>query len=234
MRDGGRLLMATGTSERPGGGFASIVVSDTGVGMRPEVLRRAFEPFFTTKEVGSGTGLGLSIVYGIVQDAGGTVLLASEPDRGTRVEVYLPLVDEPETPPEGLPGVQAAARGRVLLVEDDEVVRSLAQRALEEAGYEVVAASDGEEAREILTRDRGAWDLVITDLVMPRLGGRGLGRWIAAHRPGVPVLYTSGFPGEDAGVQGDGEEPPSFLAKPFTPEALVRRVSGEVERVRSA
>ena len=233
MRDGGELLVATGTRDRPGGASASIVVSDTGVGMRPEVLRRAFEPFFTTKEVGSGTELGLSIVYGIVQGAGGTILITSEPDRGTRVEVHLPLVDEPETLVRGSAALAAAGRGRILLVEDDEVVRALSHRALEEAGYDVVTASDGEEAREILGRDRSGWDLVVTDVVMPRLGGRGLGRWIAAHLPDVPVLYTSGYPGEDAAVQSESDTPRGFLAKPFTPEALVQRVRGEMERARS-
>jgi signal transduction histidine kinase/CheY-like chemotaxis protein len=247
MPEGGRLLLATGTRrtgagfargrdgrELPPGDYASIVVSDTGIGMRPEIRRRAFEPFFTTKEVGSGTGLGLSIVYGIVQSAGGAVLLASEPGQGTRVEVVLPLVDEPETETHALPGAETTVPGRILLVEDDEVVRALGRRALAEAGFEVVTATDGEAARDILTQEPHGWDLVVTDLVMPRLGGRALGRWIAERPGGPPVIYTSGHPGEESGFGTDAEEAGDFLPKPFTPEALVQRVRDALARTASS
>jgi signal transduction histidine kinase/CheY-like chemotaxis protein len=243
MPDGGSLVLATGTrrieagfargqdaQELPAGDYASIVVSDTGIGMRPEIRRRAFEPFFTTKEVGSGTGLGLSIVYGIVQGAGGAVLLASEPGRGTRVEVVLPLVDEVETTTDTPVRVEARVAGRILLVEDDELVRELGQRTLTEAGFEVVTATDGEAAKQILSREPEGWNLVVTDLIMPRLGGRALGRWIG-ERPGAPpVIYTSGHPGEESGPGTIDEESAEFLAKPFTPEALVQRVRDVLAR----
>jgi signal transduction histidine kinase len=247
MPEGGTLLLATGTrridagfargrdgEQLPPGDYASIVVRDTGIGMGPEVRRRAFEPFFTTKEVGTGTGLGLSIVYGIVQSAGGAVLLASEPGQGTRVEVVLPLVDEPETTTDAPASTAVTVPGRVLLVEDDDVVRALGQRALSEAGFEVVTASDGEAAKELLARGPHGWDLVITDLVMPRLGGRALGRWIGEQLGGLPVIYTSGHPGEDPGLGTDREEPGDFLAKPFTPEALVQRVRDVLDRAASS
>jgi CheY-like chemotaxis protein len=245
MPDGGRLVLVTGTSqlasgfatghdtrELAPGPYASVVVSDTGAGMRPEIRRRAFEPFFTTKEVGSGTGLGLSIVYGIVQSAGGTVRLSSEPGKGTRAEVYLPLVaEEASSPASPSPGPEPAGE-RILLVEDDEVVRALARRALEDAGYKVEVAEDGEQALLLLDSDGGRCDLVVTDIVMPRLGGRALGRRVAERLPDLPVLYTSGYPGEETIGDDTPEEARRFLPKPFTPEELVRRVRAELDRVR--
>jgi len=204
-------------------------VEDTGTGMDAAARRRAFEPFFTTKGVGRGTGLGLSIVYGIVKEAGGEVRLTSEPGRGTTVEVFLPLVAPVAGAETATPVTETGSGERILLVEDDATVRAMAQRALEEEGYRVTAVGDGEQALRALEERDGVVDLLLTDLVMPNLGGRALRRIIAERYPRLPVLYMSGYGGEAAASEEEGEPAP-FLAKPFTPEELVGRVSAVLGR----
>ena len=214
--------------------YAVIAVADTGVGMDAVSRRRAFEPFFTTKGVGKGTGLGLSIVYGIVKEAAGDVQLRSEPGRGTTVEVYLPLVEgraEAEAVPAAVPA-HALTGARILLVEDDETVRAMATRTLRDEGYQVTAVGDGEAALFALGDLAGDVGLIVTDLIMPNLGGRALRRIVAERYPGLPVLYISGYGGDALIEESEPGDPPAFLAKPFTPDELLQRVRVELERAR--
>ncbi len=214
------------------GRYLVVVVNDSGSGMDAETRRRAFEPFFTTKPVGSGTGLGLSIVYGIIKQAGGEVRLTSEPGRGTRVEVYLPIVEEAEGPPPHPAPAREVPGGRILLVEDDAAVRALAERSLRAAGHEVVAVGDGRQAIAVLEQEGRSLDLVVTDMVMPHLGGRAVGRLVAERYPWIGVLYISGYVRDTVMGQGALDEETDFLAKPFTPEELVSRVRARLDLIR--
>jgi len=211
------------------GEYVLLSVGDTGAGMDEETAARAFEPFFTTKPAGQGTGLGLSTVYGIVKQSGGYVWIDSRPEAGTTVRIYLPRVDLPAAAPAGEPPPRAAAapcagRETLLLVDDDEAVRKFASRALRRAGYRVLEACDGEEALRVSGQHAGRVDLAITDVVMPRMGGRDLVRRLRHERPETRVLFISGY--SEAAVAADGMvEPDSgFVGKPFTPESLLDRV----------
>jgi CheY-like chemotaxis protein len=195
--------------------------------MDEETRRHVFEPFFTTKEHGRGTGLGLSTVYGIVLQSGGHVTLESRAGIGTVVRVLLPRhAAAAEAPVEPVaPTQESAPRAAgltVLLVEDADQVRALAARTLRRAGYAVLEARDGAEALEASGRTSGAIDLLVSDVVMPGMGGTELARQLLARRPGMRVLFTSGFTGDEFVRRGimDGGTP--FLQKPFTPEALAR------------
>ncbi|MBK7784450.1 MAG: MASE1 domain-containing protein [Gemmatimonadetes bacterium] len=207
------------------GPYVALAVQDTGVGMANEVQRRAFDPFFTTKEQGKGTGLGLSTVYGIVKQSGGAVWLESAPGAGTTVSIYLPRVAAaPEVLDAAAPEPAAAPRGTVLVVEDERMVRDLVRRTLARAGYQVLEAADGEAALALARTEPGTIDLLLTDVVMPRLGGRQLAARLQAERPGLRVLFMSGY-ASDAGdlhdlVLGAGD----FLQKPFAPSRLLERV----------
>ncbi len=209
---------------RPGH-YVMLSVSDTGMGMDKETQSRIFEPFFTTKEKGKGTGLGLSTVYGIVKQSGGYVMVQSEEGRGTTFQIYLPRVDgvaEKHTAP-----VAHAALGgteTVLLVEDEESVRQLVRETLEAKGYRVVEAQNGESGMAAAAQHDGKIDLVITDVVMPGMGGRELVKQLAQIRPETKVLYLSGYT-EDAIVsEGTIESGAAFLQKPFTLQNLSRKV----------
>ncbi|HYC33337.1 MAG TPA: CHASE3 domain-containing protein [Gemmatimonadales bacterium] len=213
------------------GRYAVLTVADSGSGMDPVARRRAFEPFFTTKGVGKGTGLGLSIVYGIVKQAGGDVRIASEPGRGTRVEVYLPVVPAPADAEASsvAPAPPSEPGERILLVEDDDTVRAMAARVLSEEGYVVTAVADGRAALDALAEAGGRVDLVVTDIIMPNLGGRRLRSIVAERYPRMPVLFMSGYSGEM--LLDDGErDAPAFLAKPFTADQLLQRVREELDR----
>ncbi|MDQ3746378.1 MAG: PAS domain S-box protein, partial [Acidobacteriota bacterium] len=207
------------------GPYVMLAVSDTGTGMDAETQARAFEPFFTTKEVGKGTGLGLSTVYGIVKQSGGYVWVYSEVGHGTTFKIYLPTVGEVAgaEEPAALPDVPGGSE-TVLLVEDEEMVRDLSREILEEGGYTVIVARDGLEGLRVCREFEGRIDLVITDVVMPQAGGRELAEKAAALRPNAKVLYMSGYT-EDAVVRhGVLEEEMPFIQKPFTPDALTRKV----------
>jgi PAS domain S-box-containing protein len=209
----------------PHGEYVQLSVSDTGVGMDRETQARIFEPFFTTKPVGQGTGLGLSTVYGIVKQSDGFVWVYSEPDLGTTFKIYLPRVGAGGAMPQQ-GEVGSAARGgseTILIVEDEEMVRSLASRGLREHGYIVIEARHGADALRQL-EFRSAVDLVISDVVMPEMGGRELGRRLASLRPSLPVLYISGYTGEDVTQRGLLEPGAPFQQKPFAPEELARKV----------
>jgi CheY-like chemotaxis protein len=192
--------------------------------MEPSVQTRIFEPFFTTKEPGKGTGLGLSTVYGIVKQSGGGIALESAPGRGTRFQVFLPGAGEaaPAGSGEAAPAA-ARARGTVLLVEDEAKVRAIAARALREAGLEVLEA-EGPDAALAVARGEGRFDLLLSDVIMPRMNGKALANEVAALRPGVKVLFMSGY--QDLAAAGQALGPAdALLEKPFLPDQLVRRVA---------
>ncbi|MGE0555788.1 MAG: ATP-binding protein [Gemmatimonadales bacterium] len=206
--------------------WVRLLVTDTGVGMTDDTRRRAFEPFFTTKDISGGAGLGLATCYGIVEQAGGTIALESEPGRGTRAIVSLPAIEVwPEDPrPPAEPAAPEPASGLVLLVEDEPAVRSIAARALVRAGFSVVQAPDGLEAAEWLEAD-GAASCVVTDVVMPRLSGDRLARRIWSRTPGLPVLFTCGYSHEFHPELVSPAHRAAFLRKPYQPDELVRAVA---------
>lgn len=209
---------------RPGS-YVMLSVSDTGMGMDKETQSRIFEPFFTTKEKGKGTGLGLSTVYGIVKQSGGYVMVHSEPGQGSTFHIYLPQVEgtaERHAPP----SARAAVGGTetILLVEDEESVRQLVRETLECKGYKVIDAENGEGGISAAVRHAGKIDLVITDVVMPGMGGREMAEEVVKARPNTKVLYLSGY-AEDAILNEDGiDNAAAFLQKPFTLQNLSRKV----------
>ncbi len=221
MPHGGQVTIETGGT----GGSALLTVRDTGVGMDHQTLRRVFEPFFTTKEIGQGTGLGLSVVHGIVAQIGGQIQAESHPGRGSVFTLRLPIA----APPAATRGATGAGDGgpppggaTVLVVEDDETVRRMTVRALGEAGYATLEASDGQEALDLVRERPAPPDLVVTDVGMPRMNGHELARRLRAEHPGLPVLLISGHVLPDP--QPAEGNPWPMLRKPFPPEELVRSV----------
>jgi signal transduction histidine kinase len=243
MPRGGKLTVSTGNvvlderyvKENPGsqaGPHVFLSVSDTGSGMDQKTLSHLFEPFFTTKEQGKGTGLGLSTVYGIVKQSGGSIWVSSELGRGTTFRLYLPRVDQPVEPVRKT-GVAPAAAPKgtetVLLVEDEEAVRKLTHAILSRKGFKVLVAGDGQEALETLQRHEGPVHLLLTDVVLPRMGGREIALQVTKLRPEIKVLFTSGY-SERAFVENGILEPGIvLLSKPFTPEELLRKVREVLE-----
>jgi PAS domain S-box-containing protein len=221
MPGGGEVTIETGGEGRA----AVLTVRDTGLGMDPETLRRAFEPFFTTKEVGQGTGLGLSVVHGIVSQSGGQIHAESAPGAGSTFTLRFPAVYPGSlgSGEEPAPARSGATGGLVLVVEDDPVVRRMTARALTEAGYATLEAEDGREALDLVGRQAGRLDLVVTDLGMPRMDGFQLARWLRAEHPDIPVLLISGHLHQEPAAGGKGHWP--LLRKPFPPEELVRQVT---------
>jgi CheY-like chemotaxis protein len=207
------------------GNYAALIVNDTGHGMDRETLSHVFEPFFTTKGVGQGTGLGLSTVYGIVKQSGGFVWGYSEPGLGTTFKLYFPLVPAVDSPSES-PDAPALARPDevVLIAEDEPMVRGIMARTLRECGYVVFEAGDGREALEMLVAVQGKVSLIIADVVMPGLAGRELAARLTEGWPDVPVLFTSGYTGDDVVRRGLLEEGRDFIQKPLAPEVLIRKV----------
>jgi CheY-like chemotaxis protein len=222
----GSAAVARGVAVRPGW-YAVLAVSDTGHGMDRETLAHVFEPFFTTKGVGQGTGLGLATVYGIVKQSGGYIWAYSEPGQGTTIKIYLPVTEERDALTTTEHPAQPRASGElVLVVEDEAAVRKIAARALTEAGYRVLEAESGERALELLGRNGNRPVLVLTDVVMPGMSGSELASAIERLVPGVPVLFTSGYTDGEIVRRGLLQPGAAFLAKPFSPEALVREVRG--------
>jgi signal transduction histidine kinase/CheY-like chemotaxis protein len=221
MPQGGTLTIRT----RAAADHVRIDVTDTGLGMNAATRARAFEPFFTTKPAGEGTGLGLATVKGIVEQAGGTVTVASEPGQGTTFTIGLPLSPEArplDSPTQGPP--PPANREVILLVEDEAAVQLLERRVLEMGRYEVLVASSGEEALRLLDGGITRIDLLVTDVVMPGMTGRELAEAAARRRPGLRALFLSGYTPDEVLRQGVRAEEAHFLQKPFTPSSLLGKV----------
>jgi PAS domain S-box-containing protein len=218
MADGGCLTIATEAVETDGRRQAVLRVIDTGAGMPPEVVARAFEPFFTTKQRGQGTGLGLATVYGVVRQTNGDVRIDSTLGAGTTVTVVLPGALEAARRREGGNGTFEGGHERILLVEDEKALRVGTARILTAHGYDVVVASDGVEAMEVFDSDGPTIDLVVTDVVMPRMRGDELGRLLFERRPEVPVIFMSGYDFSAAPMTG------RLLTKPVDEETLLRAV----------
>jgi two-component system cell cycle sensor histidine kinase/response regulator CckA len=239
MPDGGTLSISTRSTEIVAGGaddgrqvnpgnYVVLAVRDTGTGITPETKLRMFEPFFTTKGPSRGTGLGLATVYGIVQQSGGTIHVETAVGRGTTFEVYLPQVDtEPELPVAAAP-VGRARRGTetVVLVDDDELVRAPAERALVAYGYHVIAFDTGAAALAYLERSKEPVDLLVTDVVMPGMQGPELAQRILLLRPGLPVLYITGYADRDIELVAAA----MVLPKPFSPTTLAQTVRQALDR----
>jgi nitrogen-specific signal transduction histidine kinase/CheY-like chemotaxis protein len=208
------------------GEYVMLAVSDTGCGMDEKTQSRIFEPFFTTKPAGRGTGLGLSTVYGIVKQTGGNIWLYSEVGKGTTFKIYLPAIAAlPEDIGKVAPAEAVAhGGGTILVVEDDEQLRRLTHRALASQGYTVLEADRGSTALDIARRHKGHIDLLLTDVIMPDTNGRKLAETIRAARPGLRVLYMSGYPDGAIASHGMLEPGVAYLAKPFTTEAVTRKV----------
>ncbi len=244
MADGGKLTIATTAVEVDAafaaahvdlavGPYVALSVRDNGVGMSGEVVARAFDPFFTTKELGKGTGLGLSTVYGIVKQSGGAVWIDSVPAIGTTVWIYLPRVPASAEPEKTVsiprPHTQQAT---VLIAEDEQLVRDLVHRILARAGYQVLAAADGPAAIAMAQSHRGPIDALITDAVMPHMSGRELASRLLATRPGLPVLFMSGYASDSQHLVATVPGAASFLQKPFDASRLLEQVGALIERAR--
>jgi CheY-like chemotaxis protein len=214
------------------GPYVALVVSDTGCGMDKATQARVFEPFFTTKEKGKGTGLGLSTVYGIVKQSGGYVWVYSEVGKGTTFRVYLPRVAAESHDPRRTDTAAPARRGSetVLLVEDDAAVRAMARRILGRGGYRVLEATTGAEALRICAETNEPIDLILSDLVMPEMGGRELAAQVRARHSGARLLFMSGYTEEAAMKRSVLDPSEAFLSKPFTPDALTRKVREVLDR----
>jgi two-component system, cell cycle sensor histidine kinase and response regulator CckA len=233
MPSGGRLRIATAPSVDGDARSVVVSVTDDGVGMDEATRARIFEPFFTTKAVGKGTGLGLATVYGIVEQAGGRIAVASEPGRGARFDVILPEAMRARSvaPLGGVAVAPAIGRQETLLiVEDDESVCEFVCLVLSEARYKILSAPDGEAALRLASEHKGAVDLLVTDIVMPNRNGRSLANVLRRDMPSLRVMYMSGYPGDTIQRYDDIPAGDTFLQKPFTRETLLRSVADALRR----
>lgn len=235
--EGGRITIETSCVElqedyarmhlqvKPGS-YVVIVVSDTGTGMSPATLSHLFEPFFTTKEQGKGTGLGLATVYGIVKQSGGGIYVYSEPGHGTSFKIYLPRIQEPVQPAaqNHPPAKSAGGSETVLLVEDDAQVRNLIRRVLVQCGYNALVARDPMEAIDLCRRRKEPIDLVLTDVIMPKMHGPDMIKHLASLHPESKVLYMSGYTDTTLAQHDLVNCSANFLQKPLAPNVLTRKV----------
>lgn len=246
MGGGGRLTVRTfafdndkslerGGDEMPPGAWVAMEVSDTGCGIPPEIMTRIFEPFFTTKEVGQGTGLGLATVYGIVRQTGGYLHVESAVGKGTAFTIYLPRLTEADAQPDEGGGEEVedsncdlTGTARILLVEDEDAVRTFGARALANKGYEVLDAESGENALEVLAAQKGVMpDLLVTDVIMPNMDGPTLARKLRASNPDLKIIFISGYTEEKLKDHMDART--WFLPKPFTLKQLAAKVKEALE-----
>ncbi|MGH7636821.1 MAG: ATP-binding protein, partial [Gemmatimonadaceae bacterium] len=222
-----------------GGEYVQLIVTDTGMGMTTETMMRAFEPFYTTKEPGRGTGLGLATVYGVVKQSGGAITVDSAAGQGTTFTVYLPVTgaEAPSVSVTAERRVPSSTGETILLVEDEDSVRRLARRVLESQGYTVLEAINGEDALRIAQDYAGVIDLLLSDVVMPEVGGRMLAERLSGTRPDIEVLFMSGYTDDDILRRGLLERGQRLIQKPFTATTLaheVRAVLDAKKRRRSA
>jgi PAS domain S-box-containing protein len=245
MPDGGSLTLRTENVElKPGdnpqfpntaqGRFVLLSVIDTGQGMSADTQAHIFEPFFTTKETGRGTGLGLATVYGIVKQSGGYISVDSAPGEGTRFRIYLPYVETPAPKPTAsdapsIPNAPAKGSETILVVDDESGIRELAANYLERCGYNVLAAGDGAEAREISEQHPGPIHLLLTDTVMPKMSGRDLVRIIAAGHPETKVIYMSGYLEFHASSHLQKNDGAIYLQKPFALDTLAQKIRNALD-----
>ena len=243
MPQGGRLTIETANVEfdedmikshagSRAGSYVMLTLTDTGTGMDDTTLSRIFEPFYTTKDRDKGTGLGLSSVYGIVKQNKGLIHVTSEPQEGTTFKVYLPVGEEPEDVKESSGNGHSVEEGleTILLVEDDESVREVTREALSAYGYSVVDASDGEEALSIFHERVGAVDLLLTDVVMPRMSGHELARLLRDKDPSLRVLYFSGYTDDTMVHRGIEQEGLDYIQKPYSHVELSRKIREVLDR----
>jgi signal transduction histidine kinase/CheY-like chemotaxis protein len=245
MPSGGKIFLETRnvdveenarpTRDAAAGGYVQLTVADTGLGMSEEVRRHVFEPFFTTKGLGLGTGLGLSTVYGTVKQSGGWIVAESKVGEGSRFLIYLPRAGErPAVAERPAPAPEVAVgEGTVLLAEDQPEVRRLAIRILKSNGYQLLEASNGPEALELSRHYAGPIDLLVTDVVMPEMTGRELADRLRESRPGIKVLYMSGYTADIIGREGVLDEGVDYLPKPFTPAELAAKVREVLDQART-
>ncbi|HWS15142.1 MAG TPA: ATP-binding protein, partial [Candidatus Methylomirabilis sp.] len=241
MPSGGKLSLSTANvtldapDDRdgvtiPAGRYVRLEIADTGCGMDAGTISHIFEPFFTTKEHGKGTGLGLAMVHGIVMQSGGRIRVRSAPGKGTTFGIFFPMAEEEAADPAGVPAAEAGTAGTlrgtesVLVVEDEGMVRELVAEGLQRDGYSILAASNGREALTLAGGHDGPIDLLLTDLVMPGMNGMELAQRLMPLRPGMKVLYMSGYSEEAISRLGSVEDGTSFLQKPVTLSLLSRKV----------
>jgi CheY-like chemotaxis protein len=241
MPDGGQLIIETRNADigedycrghayaRPGS-YVSLSVSDSGVGMDDATIERIFEPFFTTKEMGRGTGLGLATVYGIVKQHGGFIYVYSEPGAGTTFRLYLPSATGVHEPREGPPEEQIRRGSETILLADDhDGLRESAKEMLEGLGYHVIPATNGIEAVALFRKDSGQTRLAILDVVMPLLSGPDVYSQIAAIRPDVKVIFTSGYSGEASSMKSTLDKGAPLLQKPYSLKTLSQMVRSTLD-----
>jgi len=244
MQKGGELTIETGirdidvaTDTAQGfefilpGRYACITVSDTGSGMDSEIRARIFEPFYTTKEVGKGTGLGMAIVYGIVSQHNGFINVYSEPEVGTTFRVYIPLVEDGQSKQEERKVLKAPQGGHetILLAEDDASVRTLESTLLEQYGYDVIQAVDGQDAVDMFTANQDRVALILMDMIMPKKNGIEAYAEICRQKPGVRILYCSGYTADFMQNRGVSEEGIDLIQKPIQPMDLLRKVREKLD-----
>jgi CheY-like chemotaxis protein len=245
MPDGGTLVIETQNIELDDayarthgrvtpGRYVMLAVTDTGAGIDPSIMDKIYEPFFTTKPPGQGTGLGLASTYAIVKEAGGHIWVYSEPGQGTTFKVYFPWerASKASPSPSSTPS-ELRMLGTALLVEDDARVRRAVRRMLERIGFDVMEAPDGEAGLGVAAGHEGPIDVVVTDLMMPRLGGGAFARRLALSRPNVPVVFMSGYTDDAAFRRGLLESEYTFVQKPFTREHLEAAIARVTRKVRS-
>jgi two-component system cell cycle sensor histidine kinase/response regulator CckA len=245
MPNGGKLSIRTqdvvtkepmqrGVEIMPPGRYVMIEIGDTGTGIEPEIIDRIFEPFFSTKSVGSGTGLGLSTVYGIVRQTGGFIFVDSAVGEGATFRIYLPEHHAEAGAAQRVDGKEDAARdltgiGTILLVEDEDAVRLFSARALRNKGYQVLEARSGEAALEICGEHLDEIDLIISDVVMPRMDGPTMIKEVRSRRADLPVIFISGYAEDAFRRRIDAGEEVNFLLKPFTLKQLAAKVKEVLE-----
>jgi CheY-like chemotaxis protein len=238
MPKGGKLIIETanvdldedyfrshGVNNEPGP-YIKLTVSDTGIGMDEETVSRIFDPFFTTKEIGKGTGLGLATTYGIIKQNNGFIWAYSEPGKGTTFKIYLPKAQRDKRAERKKKNDSAVLAGgeTILVVEDDEELRRLCRKTFQKHGYRILEATNGEEALSIGKKHTEPIQLMLTDVVMPKMSGRQLAELIQQLRPDMKVLYMSGYAEDSIAHHGMLESGLAFLEKPFSPDGLLRKV----------